>query len=132
MLLICLLSVKNCFPSPTIIAHPDSQQSTYFPQSLINREIRSNGQFTLYMWINISATETQKIWIRTKQITNENAQLTKQMTNSTSSLILCDLCRCGESVINHNNNHNNHKATREMSKQQTINDVKNKQTGHFI
>lgn len=92
MLLIWLFSVKKCFPSSTIIAHPDSQQSTYFPTSLINREIHSNGQFTLYIWINIFATETQKIWILTKQITNENAQLTKQMTNSTSSLTLCVTC----------------------------------------
>jgi len=92
MLLIWLFSVKNCFPSPTIIAYPDSQQSTYFPASLINREICSNGQFTLYIWINISATETQKIWILTKQMTYENAQLTKQMTNSTSSLTPCVTC----------------------------------------
>lgn len=68
----------------------------------------------------------------TKQMTNQNAQLTKQMTNSTSSLTPCVTCVAAGSVINHNNNHNNHKATREMSKQQTINYVKNKQTGHFI
>jgi hypothetical protein len=66
-------------------------------------------------------------------MTNENAQLTKQMTNRmVMPHSVGELCRCGECVINHNNNHNNHKATREMSRQQTINDVKNKQDILFV
>jgi hypothetical protein len=35
-------------------------------------------------------------------------------------------------IINQNDNHNNHKATREMSRQQTINDVENKHKPHIL